>query len=44
MANREQHGNKEKKKPKKQKIKTLAAPPNQKSQTWDPNAGKEQKK
>ena len=44
MANREQHGNKEKKKPKKQKIKTLAAAPSQKSQTWDPNVGKEQKK
>jgi hypothetical protein len=42
MANREQHGNKEAKKPKKPKVKGTAAQPSQKNQTWDPNAGKSQ--
>jgi hypothetical protein len=42
MANREQRSNKEAKKPKKAKVKGTAAQPSQKSQTWDPNAGKSQ--
>ncbi len=44
MANREQHGNKEAKKPKKNKVKATAAQQSQKNQTWNPNEGKSQQK
>jgi hypothetical protein len=41
MAKGEQRGNREAKKPKKQKIKTIAAAPSQKGTTagWQPNIG-----
>ena len=44
MANREQRGNREAKKPKKAKVKGIAAAPSQKPQTWNPNQGKPQQK
>lgn len=46
MANREQRGNKEAKKPKKPKVKGAAPAPGQKiQQTWNPNPqGKSQQK
>jgi hypothetical protein len=45
MAKGEQRGNREAKKPKKQKIKTIAAAPSQKSATagWQPTAGQGKK-
>ena len=42
MANREQRGNREAKKPKKKKEKGTAAAPSQKNQAWNPNEGKSQ--
>jgi hypothetical protein len=39
MAQREQKGNREAKKPKKQKIKTTAAAPSQKTAAWQPAVG-----
>jgi len=39
MANREQRGNREAKKPKKAKVKPIAAAPSQKAQ-WNPNQSK----
>ena len=36
MAKREQRGNREAKKPKKEKIKTIAAAPSQKGAGWQP--------
>jgi hypothetical protein len=39
MAKREQKGNREAKKPKKEKIKTIAAAPSQKSGAWQPAVG-----
>jgi len=39
MAQREQKGNREAKKPKKQKIKTIAAAPSQKTAAWQPAVG-----
>ena len=39
MAKREQRGNREAKKPKKEKIKTIAAAPSQKTATWQPTIG-----
>jgi hypothetical protein len=44
MAKGEQRGNRESKKPKKQKIKTIAAAPSQKTTGWQPNFGSEKKK
>ncbi len=46
MARGEQRSNREKKKPKKEKIKTSAAAPNQKGATssWQPNQGSDKKK
>jgi hypothetical protein len=46
MARGEQKSNREKKKPKKEKIKTVAAAPNQKAATasWQPNLGSDKKK
>jgi hypothetical protein len=44
MANRQQRGNREAKKPKKEKIKTVAAPPSQKGSAWQPAAGSTKKK
>jgi len=43
MAKREQRGNREAKKPKKEKIKTIAAP-SQKIATWQPTIGSGKKK
>lgn len=40
MAKGEQKGNREAKKPKKDKIKTIAAAPSQKSAAWQPSFGK----
>jgi hypothetical protein len=42
MAKREQKGNRESKKPKKEKIKTIAAAPSQKG--WQPTFGSGKKK
>ena len=46
MAKREQRGNREAKKPKKEKIKTIAAAPSQKIKiaTWQPTIGSGKKK
>jgi hypothetical protein len=44
MAKGEQKGNRETKKPKKQKIKTIAAAPSQKTVVWQPNVGSGKKK
>jgi len=46
MARGEQKSNREKKKPKKEKIKTVAAAPSQKSAaaSWQPNVGSDKKK
>jgi hypothetical protein len=47
MAQHEQRGNREAKKPKKKKIKTIAAAPSQKGGTtpsWQPNVGAGKKK
>jgi hypothetical protein len=47
MAQREQKGNREAKKPKKEKIKTIAAAPSQKGGTapsWQPNVESGKKK
>ena len=40
MAKGEQRGNREAKKPKKSKIKTIAAAPSQKTVSWQPDFGK----
>jgi hypothetical protein len=39
MAQREQKGNREAKKPKKDKIKVIAAAPSRKDQAWQPSFG-----
>jgi hypothetical protein len=44
MANGEQKGNRESKKPKKEKIKTIAAAPGQKTVGWQPTLGSGEKK
>ena len=44
MAKREQRGNREAKKPKKEKIKTIAAAPSQKTAAWQPTIGSGKKK
>ena len=44
MASREQRGNREAKKPKKEKIKTSAAAPSQKGAAWQPEIGSGKKK
>jgi hypothetical protein len=44
MAKGEQRSNREAKKPKKEKIKTIAAAPSQKTGTWQPNVGTDKKK
>jgi hypothetical protein len=44
MAKGEQKGNREPKKPKKQKIKTIAAAPSQKTGGWQPTLGSGKKK
>jgi len=44
MAKPEQRGNREAKKPKKEKIKTIAAAPSQKTATWQPTIGSGKKK
>ncbi len=44
MAKGEQRGNREAKKPKKQKIKTIAAAPSQKAAAWQPNFASGKKK
>ena len=46
MAQREQKGNREAKKPKKEKIKTNAAAPSQKgaASSWQPNQASDKKK
>jgi hypothetical protein len=46
LARGEQRSNREKKKPKKEKIKTIAAAPGQKGATasWQPNQGSDKKK
>jgi len=46
MAKGEQRSNREKKKPKKEKIKTIAAAPSQKGAAagWQPNLGSDKKK
>ena len=44
MAKGEQKGNREAKKPKKQKIKTIAAAPSQKTVEWRPSFGADKKK
>jgi hypothetical protein len=41
---KEQRGNRESKKPKKEKIKTIAAAPSQKTAGWQPNFGSDKKK
>ena len=43
MAKGEQRGNRETKKPKKEKIKTIAAAPSQKAAGWQPSFGIRQK-
>jgi len=43
MAKGEQRGNRETKKPKKQKIKTIAAAPSQKTVVWQPSFDKKKK-
>ena len=44
MAKGEQKGNRESKKPKKEKIKTIAAAPSQKAAGWQPSFGSGKKK
>ena len=44
MAKGEQKSNRETKKPKKEKIKTIAAAPSQKAAGWQPNVGNGKKK
>ncbi|MEH2565838.1 MULTISPECIES: hypothetical protein [unclassified Bradyrhizobium] len=44
MAKGEQKSNREAKKPKKDKIKTIAAAPSQKAAGWQPNVGTGKKK
>ena len=44
MAKGEQRGNREAKKPKKEKIKTIAAAPSQKTTAWQPTIGSGKKK
>ena len=44
MAKGEQKGNREAKKPKKEKIKTIAAAPSQKTAGWQPSFGSGKKK
>jgi hypothetical protein len=44
MAKDEQKGNRESKKPKKEKIKTIAAAPSQKTAGWQPSFGSGKKK
>jgi len=44
MAKGEQRGNREQKKPKKEKIKIIAAAPSQKASTWQPTLGSGKKK
>jgi hypothetical protein len=44
MAKGEQRSNRETKKPKKQKIKTIAAAPSQKAAAWQPASASEKKK
>jgi hypothetical protein len=44
MAKGEQRGNRETKKPKKEKIKTIAAAPSQKTGGWQPPLGSGKKK
>jgi hypothetical protein len=44
MAKGEQRGNRETKKPKKEKIKVIAAAPSQKGAGWQPNLGSGKKK
>lgn len=44
MAKGEQRGNRESKKPKKQKIKTIAAAPSQKTVVWQPGLASGKKK
>jgi hypothetical protein len=44
MAKGEQRGNREAKKPKKEKIKTIAAAPSQKTAAWQPTIGSGKKK
>ena len=44
MAKGEQRSNREKKKPKKEKIKVIAAAPSQKTGGWQPNQGSDKKK
>ena len=44
MANRQQRGNREAKKPKKEKIKVIAAAPRQKASAWQPTLASGKKK
>ena len=44
MAKGEQKGNREAKKPKKEKIKVIAAAPSQKTGSWQPTLGSGKKK
>ena len=44
MANRQQRSNRETKKPKKDKIKSIAAAPSQKGAGWQPNQPSDAKK
>jgi len=44
MANRQQRGNREAKKPKKEKIKVIAAAPSQKASAWQPTVAFGKKK
>jgi hypothetical protein len=44
MANRQQRSNRETKKPKKEKIKVIAAAPSQKAAAWQPTPGSSGKK
>jgi hypothetical protein len=44
MANRQQRGNREAKKPKKEKIKVIAAAPGQKAPAWQPTLASGKKK
>ena len=44
MAKGQQRGNREAKKPKKEKVKTIAAAPSQKSANWQPTIGSGKKK
>ena len=44
MANRQQRSNREAKKPKKDKIKVVAAAPSQKAASWQPTLSSDKKK